>query len=115
MFVVNSEALPRSFELFDYDRDTYYLRFTDAMDGRIQLSGSRVVDFSTIKKELEITRRGDAYAVYGAAAAERAFLDRTAVTAELSRAGVDVVDARPEDLPPRLADRYLALKAAGRL
>jgi uncharacterized protein (DUF58 family) len=59
--------------------------------------------------------RGDAYAVYGAAAAERAFLDRAAVTAELSRAGVDVVDARPADLPPRLADRYLALKAAGRL
>jgi hypothetical protein len=26
-----------------------------------------------------------------------------------------VVDAPPEDLPPRLADRYLALKAAGRL
>jgi uncharacterized protein (DUF58 family) len=59
--------------------------------------------------------RGDGYAVYGAAAAERAFLDRAAVTAELSRAGVDIVDARPADLPPRLADRYLALKAAGRL
>jgi uncharacterized protein (DUF58 family) len=59
--------------------------------------------------------RGTAYAVYGAAAAERAELDRAATTAELRRMGVDVVDAVPEELPPRLADRYLALKAAGRL
>jgi len=61
------------------------------------------------------TARGDAYAVYGAAAAERSFLDRAAVTAELVRAGVEVVDASPADLPPQLADRYLALKAAGKL
>jgi uncharacterized protein (DUF58 family) len=59
--------------------------------------------------------RGDAYAVYGAAAAERAVLERTAVIAELQRLGVDVVEGPPEQLPPRLADRYLALKAAGRL
>ena len=60
-------------------------------------------------------RRGDSYAVYGAAAAERAFLDRSAAKAELTRAGVDVIDAVPAELPPQLADRYLALKAAGRL
>lgn len=59
--------------------------------------------------------RGDSYAVYGAAAAARSLLERRTVTAELSRAGVEVVDAGPEDLPPKLADRYLALKAAGRL
>jgi uncharacterized protein (DUF58 family) len=59
--------------------------------------------------------RGDAYAVYGAAAAERAALDRSAATAELHRAGVETVEGSPEDLPPRLVDRYLALKAAGRL
>ncbi|MGZ4650685.1 MAG: DUF58 domain-containing protein [Kineosporiaceae bacterium] len=59
--------------------------------------------------------RGDAYAVYGAAAAERAGLERTAVIAELGRLGVDVVEGTPDELPPRLADRYLALKAAGRL
>ena len=59
--------------------------------------------------------RGDAYAVYGAAAAARAVLERTAVTAELQRLGVEVVEGTPELLPPRLADRYLALKAAGRL
>ena len=33
----------------------------------------------------------------------------------LRRRGVEVVDAPPDELPPRLADRYLALKAAGRL
>jgi uncharacterized protein (DUF58 family) len=59
--------------------------------------------------------RGDSYAVYGAAAAERAELDRAATTAELRRLGVDVVDAPPELLPPQLADRYLSLKAAGLL
>lgn len=59
--------------------------------------------------------RGDSYAVYAAAAAGRATLDRAATTAELRRMGVDVVDAPPGELPPRLADRYLALKAAGLL
>jgi uncharacterized protein (DUF58 family) len=59
--------------------------------------------------------RGDAYAVYGAAAAARGQLERTAVVAQLRRLGVDVVDASPASLPPELADRYLALKAAGRL
>jgi uncharacterized protein (DUF58 family) len=59
--------------------------------------------------------RGDSYAVYGAAAAARADLDRAAITAELRRLGVDVVDAPPELLPPQLADRYLSLKAAGLL
>ncbi|GAB3721295.1 DUF58 domain-containing protein [Amycolatopsis oliviviridis] len=59
--------------------------------------------------------RGDAEAVYDAAAAERVLAERRQVTARLARHGVEVVDAVPEELPPRLADRYLALKAAGRL
>lgn len=59
--------------------------------------------------------RGDVAAVYGAAAAERARLERRRVTELLTRHGVEVVDAVPDELPPRLADRYLALKAAGRL
>lgn len=67
------------------------------------------------QEERTATARGDAYTVFGAAAAQRARLDRLAVVAELTRAGVDVVEATPEDLPPRLADRYIALKAAGRL
>ena len=37
------------------------------------------------------------------------------VTDELRKYGVEVVDAPPEELAPKLADAYLALKAAGRL
>ena len=59
--------------------------------------------------------RGDAEAVYDAAAAERAKAERDQVGELLSRRGVEVVDGPPDQLPPMLADRYLALKAAGRL
>ncbi|MEO7015244.1 MAG: DUF58 domain-containing protein, partial [Leifsonia sp.] len=53
--------------------------------------------------------------VYRAAAAERALLDIARVTAAIQRSGADVVTGSPADLPPALSDRYLALKAAGRL
>ena len=59
--------------------------------------------------------RTDPAAVYDAAAAERARNDRRDLAARLRRCGVEVVDAAPEDLAPGLADRYLAMKAAGRL
>jgi uncharacterized protein (DUF58 family) len=59
--------------------------------------------------------RGDVDSVYGAAAAARAGLDRRRVAEVLERRGVEVVDAPPDQLPPLLSDRYLALKAAGRL
>ncbi len=61
------------------------------------------------------TGREDVAALYDAAAAERAELERTAVAVRLRGRGVEVVDALPDDLAPRLADTYLALKAAGRL
>ena len=54
-------------------------------------------------------------AVYLAAAAERSLAERGRTSAALRRLGVEVLDASPEELPPALADRYLALKAAGRL
>jgi uncharacterized protein (DUF58 family) len=59
--------------------------------------------------------RSDADEVYSAAAAERAIAERGRLAALLERLGVEVVDAPPDALPPALADRYLALKAAGRL
>ncbi len=59
--------------------------------------------------------RGDAVAVYDAAAAERARNDRRTVASRLRGMGVDVVDAPPEELAPELADHYLAMKASGRL
>ena len=59
--------------------------------------------------------RGDAPAVYDAASAARAITARERMTEIVVRAGVEVIDAGPDELAPRLADRYLALKAAGRL
>ncbi len=59
--------------------------------------------------------RGDAPAVYDAAAAERALGERRRITAALRRRGVEVVDAPPETFASAVADAYLALKAAGRL
>jgi uncharacterized protein (DUF58 family) len=59
--------------------------------------------------------RADAAEVYDAAAAERARNDRRALAARLHLSGVEVVDAPPDDLAPALADRYLAMKASGRL
>ncbi len=59
--------------------------------------------------------RSDRASVYRAAAAERALLDAQRVAAAVQRLGADVVSAAPLDLPPAVADRYLAYKAAGRL
>ncbi|WAC91982.1 DUF58 domain-containing protein [Mycobacterium sp. Aquia_213] len=61
------------------------------------------------------TGRSDAAAVYDAAAAERSRNDRRAIAARLRQSGVEVVDAPPDELAPALADRYLAMKATGRL
>ncbi|MGI4894592.1 MAG: DUF58 domain-containing protein [Janthinobacterium lividum] len=59
--------------------------------------------------------RGSATDVYTAAAAETADAERTRTAQLLTRLGVEVVHAAPDELAPALADRYLALKAAGRL
>ncbi|TVZ89531.1 DUF58 domain-containing protein [Streptomyces sp. BK340] len=59
--------------------------------------------------------RGNAEAVYEAAAAAQAQNERQRTAEQLRRHGVTVVDATPDDLAPALADAYLALKAAGRL
>ncbi len=62
-----------------------------------------------------VTARGDADDVYRAAAAEKTRRDAALVAAAIARAGGDAIADEPELLPPRIADRYLALKAAGRL
>lgn len=53
--------------------------------------------------------------VYLAAAAERTMRDAEIVADAVRRAGAEAIAADPEHLPPRIADRYLELKAAGRL
>ncbi|WP_062380346.1 DUF58 domain-containing protein [Demequina pelophila] len=59
--------------------------------------------------------RADADAHYEAGAAARASLEREAVAGMLRRLGAEVVLAGPDELAPAVADRYLALKTAGRL
>ncbi|MFB7250260.1 DUF58 domain-containing protein [Microbacterium sp. NPDC056234] len=65
---------------------------------------------------IEIARgRGSREDVYLAAAAERTLRDAENVADAVRRAGGEAITADPEALPPRIADRYLELKAAGRL
>ncbi|ADG98460.1 protein of unknown function DUF58 [Segniliparus rotundus DSM 44985] len=59
--------------------------------------------------------RADAEQVYGAAAAELMRADRGFVAQELRAMGVEVVDELPEKLAPALADKYIAMKASGKL
>jgi uncharacterized protein (DUF58 family) len=59
--------------------------------------------------------RTDAAAVYVAAAAEHSRNDRHVIASRLRHSGVEVIDAPPTELAPALADRYLAMKATGRL
>jgi uncharacterized protein (DUF58 family) len=53
--------------------------------------------------------------VYEAAAAAQHEAERHQTMTRIKKLGVTVVEAPPEELPPTLADAYLALKAAGRL
>lgn len=76
---------------------------------------SRVVVGSVSADEPLTGRARDAAGVYALAAAERSARDAREVASAIGRAGADAVVADAESLPPRVADRYLALKAAGRL
>lgn len=73
---------------------------------------SSVVNPDVLDASLE---RGNRTEVYRAAAAERTLLDIARVSAAIRQLGAEVVTAAPAELPPALADRYIALKAAGRL
>lgn len=66
-----------------------------------------IVEMTGARRDLDET--------YLAAAAERTLLETNRVAAAAQRLGAQVVTAAPADLPPALADRYLALKGAGRL
>lgn len=59
--------------------------------------------------------RGDANAVFAAASAELALSVRRNTADVLGRHGIEVVDAVPAKFAPALADKYLELKAKGRL
>lgn len=59
--------------------------------------------------------RADAEAVFGAGAAERTRLETSAIAMRLRQHGAEVVRSEPDALAPDVSDRYLALKASGRL
>lgn len=83
-----------------------------------RLAAQHVVVVAAVRDPLlgqMLKERETAAGVFRAAAAERTLLEREAVTAQLRQHGVEVVDAEPHQLPPRLADMYIRLKAAGRL
>jgi uncharacterized protein (DUF58 family) len=77
----------------------------------------RVVLASVRDPELErmAVARGGLDEVYSAAAAEQSLARRRDTAGLLRTLGVDVIDVPADDLPPALADHYLALKARGLL
>ncbi|MCK9795042.1 DUF58 domain-containing protein [Isoptericola sp. 4D.3] len=92
--------------------ETGLLPVIDRLSGTHQVVVAAVGDADSARLRAD---RLSSSAVYDAAAAARADLERAAVSAVLRRHGAEVVEALPDDLAPRLADTYLALKAAGRL
>jgi uncharacterized protein (DUF58 family) len=59
--------------------------------------------------------RGTIPGIYEAAAAAQHEAERQRTAARLRKLGATVVEAAPDDLPPSVADAYLALKTAGKL
>jgi uncharacterized protein (DUF58 family) len=83
-----------------------------------QLTRKHTVVVSSVTDPAVLTAtltRGNRGEIYRAAAAERALLDIARVSTAIRQLGAEVVTGAPADLPPALADRYIALKAAGRL
>lgn len=76
---------------------------------------TRVIVATAAAASARPARARDAADAYRAAALERAHEDSALVASAMERAGASAVIASPDELPPRVADRYLALKAAGRL
>lgn len=56
-FVIPSPVLPRTYQLFQVTGDTYTVRFTDAMDGRVSIGG-KVHTFLQIKQSGRAAKRG---------------------------------------------------------
>lgn len=79
--------------------------------------GARLIVGSATDTALDdiASDRDDVEAIYRAAAAEQTAYEAERVAGAVERAGGDAIADTPENLPPRVADRYLELKAQGRL
>jgi uncharacterized protein (DUF58 family) len=87
-----------------------FLGSLPALTGRTQVLVGSVTDDPDPREE-----RPDAASFYRDAAEQKTARDAATVAAAMARAGAEAISDSPEGLPPRIADRYLALKAAGRL
>lgn len=56
-FSVASDAMPKAFDLFDYDGRDYFLRYTPEMEGRIQITGDKVKSFEELKREGRVVNK----------------------------------------------------------
>lgn len=77
-----------------------------------QVVVAHVTDPAAQPRLAEVTSATD---VYDAGARGRLWLATQALAARVTRMGVEVVQADPDHLAPAVCDKYLALKAAGRL
>ncbi|WP_354002992.1 DUF58 domain-containing protein [Microbacterium elymi] len=89
-----------------------FLGSLPALTAHARVLVGTVTDASLAARTAARTTVGE---VYRAAAAEQTLADAAQVAQAVARAGAEALADGPEDLPPRVADRYLALKAAGRL
>jgi uncharacterized protein (DUF58 family) len=83
-----------------------------------QLTGSHTVVVASVTdpRVAELaSSAGGMDELYTAASAEQALLDTSRVAGAVRQLGAVSVSATPAELPPALADRYLRLKASGRL
>ncbi|GAA1956337.1 DUF58 domain-containing protein [Microbacterium aquimaris] len=94
----------------DVDASRGFLGTLPGMTARAQVVVGTVTDHAEDRPARE-----DAVEVYLAAARERGAFEASRVAEAIRRAGGDAIADGPDALPPRIADRYLALKAAGRL
>lgn len=80
-------------------------------------SRGRVIVASVTDEKLAVMAddRESSDALWTAAAAERAIEDARRLSAAIRSLGAEALSDSPAELPPRVADRYLELKAAGRL
>ena len=62
-FTVISDAMPKKFDLFEYDGRTYFLRFEPTMSGKIQLDGQRAADINRLRQQGQVTRKSGVEAI----------------------------------------------------
>ncbi|MEV8266667.1 DUF58 domain-containing protein [Microbacterium sp. NPDC076911] len=76
---------------------------------------SHVLVGAATDEEIALPARATAEEIYRQAAHERTAMDAARVVAAIARADAEAISASPDALPPKIADRYLDLKAQGRL